>query len=169
MDVWLFEYNGELHPEEATTNEVADCKWLSADEIRKLYDNGKKVYTLDYFFCAFEEKEPDYSNIIGKTVRGKIGRPLGTHHPNYPDTVYPINYGYAEGVMAKDGKEQDVYVFGANEPLEQFEGKVIKVFHRFNDTEDKWVVSLDGKDIPEDKILGDIAFQEQFFYGKLYG
>lgn len=34
---------------------------------------------------------------------------------------------------------------------------------------DKWIVSLDGEDIPDDKILGDIAFQEQFFYGKLYG
>lgn len=42
-------------------------------------------------------------------------------------------------------------------------------FHHFNDVEDKWIVSLDGREIPDDKILGDIAFQEQFFYGKLYG
>ena len=42
------------------------------------------------------------------------------------------------------------------------------VFHRFNDVEDKWIVSLDGKDIPDEIILGDISFQEQFFYGKLY-
>lgn len=169
MDVWLFEYNGELHLEEATTDEVADCKWMSVEEIRELYDGGRLVSTLDYFFCAFEEKEPDYNNIIGKTVKGKIDRPLGTHHPRHPDMVYPINYGYVEGVMAEDGAEQDVYVFGTDEPLDKFEGKVIKVFHRFNDVEDKWIVSLDGKDIPEDKILGDIAFQEQFFYGKLYG
>lgn len=25
-----------------------------------------------------------------------------------------------------------------------------------------------GEKIPEEKILGDISFQEQFFYGKLY-
>ena len=37
-----------------------------------------------------------------------------------------------------------------------------------NDKEDKWIVSLDGSDIPENRILGDIAFQEQFIYGKLY-
>ena len=47
-------------------------------------------------------------------------------------------------------------------------GKVIKVYHRFNDIEDKWIVSLTGEDIPDEKILGDIAFQEQYFYGKLY-
>ena len=168
MDVWLFEYDGESQLEKATTKEAADCKWMSADEIRKLYDDGKLVSSLDYFFCAFGVKEPDYGNVIGKTVRGKIDRPLGTRHPKRPDMVYPVNYGYVEGVMAEDGAEQDVYVFGADGPLDEFEGRVIRVFHRFNDVEDKWIVSLDGRDIPDEKILGDIAFQEQFFYGKLY-
>lgn len=125
---------------------------MSVDNIKKLYDSG---YTLDYI--------PDYSNVIGKTVSGKVDRPLGSQHPKHPDMIYPVNYGYVEGVMAADGAEQDVYILGIDEP----EGKVIKVFHRFNDTEDKWIVSVNGADIPEDKILGDIAFQEQFFYGEL--
>ncbi len=68
--------------------------------------------------------------------------------------------------MAGDGEEQDVYVFGTDRPLDKFEGKVIAVFHRFNDVEDKWIVSLGGSGIPDEKILGDIYFQEQFFYGK---
>lgn len=169
VDVWLFEYDGELHLKNATTDEVKTCRWMSVDEIKKLYDDGKLVNTLDYFFCSFYETELNYSNIIGKTVTGKIDRPLGTHHPIHPDIVYPVNYGYVDGIMAKDGQEQDVYVFGTDAPLEKFEGTVIRVFHRFNDAEDKWIVSLDGSDIPDDKILGDIAFQEQFFYGKLYG
>lgn len=168
MDVWLFEYDGEPMLESATTDEVADCRWMTPEEIRTLYDDGKLVHTLDYFFCAFGQGDPDYRGIIGKTVSGKIDRPLGSPHPKYPDTVYPVNYGYVEGVTAADGKEQDVYVFGAAGPLETFEGKVIRVFHRFNDAEDKWIVSLGGEDIPDDKILGDIAFSEQFFYGKLY-
>jgi hypothetical protein len=33
--------------------------------------------------------------------------------------------------------------------------------------EDKWIVSLNGEDISDDKILGEISFQEQFFYGKI--
>ena len=31
MDVWLFAYDGEIQIEKATTDEVADCKWMSAD------------------------------------------------------------------------------------------------------------------------------------------
>ncbi|MDE5817868.1 MAG: inorganic pyrophosphatase [Lachnospiraceae bacterium] len=112
--------------------------------------------------------EPDYSSIIGRTVRGTVDRPLGTTHPRHPDMCYPINYGYVDGVFAGDGAEQDVYVFGTDEPLTHFEGKVIAVYHRFDDVEDKWIVSLTGEDIGDEMILGDIAFQEQFFYGKLY-
>lgn len=36
MMVWLFEYDGELHLEDATTDEVADCRWMTVSEIRKL-------------------------------------------------------------------------------------------------------------------------------------
>lgn len=169
MDVWLFTYDGETKLAEATTDEVAECKWMREEEIRQLFEEGKLVSTLDYFFCALKDKEPDYSGILGKTVRGKIDRPLGTVHPKHPDIQYPVNYGYVDGVTGGDGDEQDVYVFGTDEPLEYFEGKVVKIFHRFNDVEDKWIVSLDGQDIPDEKVFGDIAFQEQYFYGKLYG
>lgn len=168
MDVWLFEYDGDLQLEAATTDEVADCKWMTVSEIKKLFDEKKLVQTLDYFLCAMENDEPDYSEIIGKMVKGTVDRPLGTSHPRNPEMVYPINYGYVDGVFAGDGAEQDVYLFGTDKPLTSFEGKVIAVWHRFDDVEDKWIVSLDGRDIAEEKILGDISFQEQFFYGKLY-
>ena len=105
--------------------------------------------------------------ISGKTVSGKIERPLGSRHPRFPDMVYPINYGYIEGTIAGDGQEQDVYVFGTDEPMETFEGKVIAVYHRFNDAEDKWIVSLDGSDYSDDEILQKIRFQEQFYKGEL--
>ena len=107
------------------------------------------------------------NEIIGKTVKGKIDRPIGSHHPDYPDLIYPINYGYVEGVYAKDGEEQDVYLLGTNEPVESFEGKVIAIYHRLNDIEDKWIVSLDGRDYSDDEILEAIRFQEQYFKGEL--
>lgn len=174
MDVWFFEYDGEPSLENAFTQEVAECRWASPEEIKQMYDKGEFVEKLDYFFYAFKEctpdstYKPDYSNIIGKTVSGRVDRPLGSHHPRRRKMVYPVNYGYVENVFAGDGAEQDVYIFGTNKPLDTYKGKVIAVFHRFNDVEDKWIVSLDGHDIPDEKILGDISFQEQFFYGKLY-
>ncbi len=172
MDVWLFHYDSEKSPLEelknATTDEVADCRWMKTEEIKELFDTGQMVYLMDYFFCAFEKPEPDYSSIIGKTVSGKIDRPLGSRHPRHPDLYYPVNYGYVSGVFGGDGKEQDIYLLGEDRPAEEFIGKVIAVFHRFNDTEDKWIVAADGAQFSDEQILGEIAFQEQFFYGKLY-
>lgn len=168
MDVWLFEYDEDLHLEDAATDEVADCKWMTVPEIRKLYEDNRLVQTLDYFFCVMEADEPDYSHIIGKMVGGTVDRPLGTSHPRHPEMIYPVNYGYVNNVLAGDGAEQDVYIFGTDKPLKNFQGKVVAVWHRFDDVEDKWIVSLNGEDIAKEKILGDISFQEQFFYGKLY-
>lgn len=43
---------------------------------------------------------------IGKTVTVTVDRPIGTHHPKHPEIVYPINYGYVEGLLGGDGEEQ---------------------------------------------------------------
>ena len=106
-------------------------------------------------------------DIIGKVVSGKIDRPIGSCHPRHSDMIYPINYGYVSGIIAGDGDEQDVYVFGTAEPIQSFEGKVIAVYHRTNDVEDKWIVSLDGSDYSDEEILKAIHFQEQYFEGEL--
>ena len=106
-------------------------------------------------------------NIIGKIVKGRIDRPLGSHHPHYPDMIYTVNYGSVDGVLAGDGEEQDVYVLGIDQPIETFEGKVIAVYHRFTDNEDKWIVSANGSDFSDEEILKAIHFAEQFFPGKL--
>ena len=50
VDVWLFEYNGPINLEMATTKEVAQAVWMKESEIRELFDNGKFVNTLGYFF-----------------------------------------------------------------------------------------------------------------------
>lgn len=167
MDVWLFTYDAEPDLSAATTGEVADCRWMNTGQIRKLFGEKKLVQTLDYFFCVMDAPVPDYSHIIGKTVRGTVDRPALSRHPRHPEIFYPVNYGYVDGLPAGDGAEQDVYLLPACQPLTHFEGKVIAVWHRFNDVEDKWIVSLSGEDIPDEQILGDISFQEQFFYGKL--
>lgn len=54
VDVWLFEYDGDLHLDDATTDEVSDCRWMTVPEIRKLYEDNRLVKTLDYFFCTME-------------------------------------------------------------------------------------------------------------------
>lgn len=61
------------------------------------------------------------------------------------------------------------YLFGTEEPLKTFEGKVTAVWHRFDDVEDKWIVSLNGEEFTDEKITGDISFQEQFFMANCTG
>lgn len=52
VDVWLFDYDGPPALEKATTDEVAQCKWMGAEEIRSLFDAGEFVDTLGYFLAA---------------------------------------------------------------------------------------------------------------------
>lgn len=115
-----------------------------------------------------DEVKPDYSAVIGRTVSGRIDRPLGSAHPRIPDMIYPVNYGYVDGVYAGDGAEQDIYLLGIDKPLETFTGKVIAVWHRYNDIEDKWIVTPDGADIPDAEIEKAIEFQEKYFDGELF-
>ena len=101
--------------------------------------------------------------MTGKTVNVKIDRPLGSSHPKYPDMIYPVNYGYVEGIIAPDGEEQDVYILGVNEPIEEFTGRIIAVIHRFDDVEEKWVAAPDGVTFTKEEIAEAVRFQEQYF------
>ncbi len=117
----------------------------------------------------------DYSDVIGRTVSGKIDRPLNSRHPRHPDMIYPINYGYVEGVIAGDGAEQDIYLFDCDKPVDSYSGKVIAVYHRTNDVEDKWIVvpensryAANPSALSNQEILKRIEFQEKYFTGRLY-
>ena len=129
----------------------------------------KDLHGGDSLIYRMPVETKDYSGILGKTVRGRIDRPLGSHHPRHPDMRYPLNYGFVDGIMAGDGAEQDVYVLGVDRPLQTFTGTVVAVYHRLNDVEDKWIVSTDGRTFSRQEILSAIAFQEQYFMGELYG
>ena len=122
------------------------------------------------WFKGIKKAGKEYGDIIGTTVCGKIDRPLGSRHPRHPEMIYPINYGYVDGVFAGDGAEQDIYLLGKTEPVLEYTGKVIAVYHRLNDVEDKWIVAADGteKEFTNEEILDAIAFQEQYFIGELY-
>ena len=53
-DDWLFLYDGDIDLRKATTDEVADIRWMTVEEIRQLYDAGELVHTLGYFLDAPE-------------------------------------------------------------------------------------------------------------------
>ena len=99
--------------------------------------------------------------MIGKLVTVIVDRPLGSTHPKHKDMIYPVNYGFVEGIIAGDLEEQDCYILGIDEPVETFKGKVIAIIKRKNDFEDKWVVS--NKSFTKEEIINATFFTEQYF------
>lgn len=106
-------------------------------------------------------------NIIGQTVTVTVDRPLGSFHPQHRDMYYPVNYGYVRGITAPDGEEQDAYILGVNEPVDEFTGKVIAVIHRYDDVEEKWVVAPEGMSFTEEDIRDAVYFQEKYFKSEI--
>ncbi len=168
VDIWQFSYDGPLDLKNAVSNEVKQCRFMTKAEILTYFQLGQFVHTLQYFSDAIDAPEKEFHDVLGKTVSCIIDRPIGSYHPKYPDIQYPVNYGYVRGVIGGDGEEQDVYILGVPIPCTVFCGQIIAVYHRFNDTEDKWIAAPEGFHPSADEILGEIAFQEQYFHGKLY-
>ena len=50
VDIWLFEYDGQVDLQQASTKEVAQTVWMTKQEAKALFDNGQFVDTLGYFF-----------------------------------------------------------------------------------------------------------------------
>jgi len=75
--------------------------------------------------------------MIGKVLKVKIDRPLGSSHPDYPEHIYPINYGYVEGIIA--------------------------LIKRDDDVEEKWVVAPIGTKYTVEEIEEAVRFQEKYF------
>ena len=101
--------------------------------------------------------------MIGDIVTVTVDRPLGSYHPKHRDIYYPINYGYVKGVLAPDGEEQDAYILGVNQAIDEFTGKIIAIIHRINDIESKWVVCPVNCTFTKEEIREQVFFQEQYF------
>ncbi len=179
-DSFYFETTMEPDLNKATTNEVIQTKWLTFDEIKEMYERGKCCLNMGdlYGFELNPVPQDGYKDIIGQIVKGKIDRPMGSYHPRHKDLYYPVNYGYAYGIIGGDGAEQDIYLLGEISAVTEFVGKVIAVYHRYDDDETKWIVipcdengtvRSDIKIPSKDEIYAQIAFQEQFFSGVLVG
>ena len=55
MDVWLFDYDGEVDLNNATTDEVAQVAWMDKEQIKELFEQKMFVGTLEYFFTEVDK------------------------------------------------------------------------------------------------------------------
>ena len=140
----------------ATNNENNICRDVTIPRIQKaIVKNG--------YSSKFKLLLSDERNVIGMSVDVLIDRPIGTEHPIRKGVLYPINYGYIEGLLAGDDEEQDAYILGIDQPIESFKGKIIAVIKRFDDVENKWVVASDDKSYSKSDIKKIVRFQEEYY------
>lgn len=102
---------------------------------------------------------------MGEVVHVVVDRPIGYLH--HGKILYSINYGYLPGVIAGDGEEQDAYILGITEPIQDFDGQVIAVVCRSDDCEDKLVVAPVGASYTKEEIETAVEFQEQYFHSTI--
>ena len=57
VDVWLFEYHGDVDLHKASTKEVVQVKWMKKTEIRALYEAGEMVSSIKDLRYSFDEME----------------------------------------------------------------------------------------------------------------
>ena len=63
----------------------------------------------------------DFWNALDELVSNSkiiIDRPKGTHHPQYPDFVYKVDYGYLQNTSSMDGSGVDVWVGSAEKKID---------------------------------------------------
>ncbi|WP_161496504.1 GrpB family protein [Clostridium thermosuccinogenes] len=132
------------------------------------YKTDRQAYTeAKAEFITHILRKAQVWSFLGKTVTVTVDRPLGSVHPKYNDMVYPINYGYLDGVIAPDGEELDVYIFGEDRPLKEFTGRVVAIVHRDDDDEDKLVAIPNGVDFSASEIENAVSFQEKYYDSRI--
>jgi len=137
-------------------------EWLEIKNLKNY--NLQPVDIKNFLENIFIQKDVKFW--IGKKVKVKIDRQLGSKHPNFK-TIYPINYGFIPGTFSEaDGEEIDAYVLGVEKSIEKFSGKVVAVIKR-EDDEIKLVVTA-GENYSEDEIKKATYFQEKYFKSKIY-
>lgn len=103
------------------------------------------------------------STYLNQILTVEIDRQLGSKHPKYDSSIYPINYGYLPNTISGDGKPLDCYILGVFEPVKTFTGKCIAIIQRTNDDDDKLIIVPEGKTYTNEQIDALVKFQEQYF------
>lgn len=124
-------------------------------------DSGRERYLAGkHDFIVNTLRKAAVSALLGKTVKIKIDRPLGTEHKGM---LYTVNYGYVPGTFGGDGEELDVYLLGVNTPVKEYECSIIGAIYRKNDVEDKLIGAPEDVMFTKEEIEDAVRFQEQWF------
>lgn len=111
----------------------------------------KVVSTQDDYSLSLIQMEYLFNQeYLGKEVNVIVDQPYGSFHSHIPDLLLPVNVGYVNEAEFLDDAFQDAYIYGLEEPIEEYRGTVIAIVYR-KDGSTVFVVSkktsFDQKDV----------------------
>ncbi len=114
----------------------------------------------------------DLTDRIGNLVEVEVDRPAHSPHPEHPDMLYPVPYGFLPGTRSADGEAIDAYLvgFGAGDRLrigDKVFGTVAAVVYRADDAEEKLIVTPPNVFLPPEALLDAVDFTERYFLSTL--
>ncbi len=140
--------------------EVSKVRWATFEEIEKLFDK-RQLLANRWEFVRELMKAIQY---IGKNIKVKIDQPIGSCHPEYPEMIYSVNYGFVPNTISGDNEELDCYVLGEEKALNEYTGKCIGVIHRLEEDDDKLIIVPSNKNYTNYEIKELTDFQEKYFH-----
>lgn len=93
-----------------------------------------------------------------------IDRVKGSHHPKYPDLIYPLDYGFLEETQSMDGDGIDVWVGSQNKS--NINGIFCTIDSLKRDTEIKIVIGCTKDEIKQIDDFHNDAFQAALWIQK---
>ena len=96
-----------------------------------------------------------------------VNRPLGSSHPNYPDLIYQLNYGFIPDTLSGDGEALDAYILGVDYPVEEFEGYCVAYIQRLEEDDDKLIVVPVGYYVTDSDIKDQTKFVEKYYKSRI--
>lgn len=100
---------------------------------------------------------PEFWQMLDRLIASStivIDRPKHSRHPEYPDFIYPVDYGYLEGTSSMDGEGVDLWLGSAAE--KKLVGVFVTVDPKKKDTEIKLLIGCTDE---------EIRWIDQFFNG----
>jgi inorganic pyrophosphatase len=74
-----------------------------------------------------------------------IDRPKNSHHPKWPEMVFPLDYGYLEGTSSMDGGGIDLWVGSA--PHRDLTGIAVTLDTKKKDAEIKLIIGCTEEEV----------------------
>ena len=97
--------------------------------------------------AAFADGAVSFWEALDALVGGAeivVDRPRGSHHPDFPEFVYELDYGYLKGTTSADGEGIDVWI--GSDPRRQVTGALCTVDLVKHDAELKILVGCTAGD-----------------------